>query len=215
MLPSYRSGTNYAAQPTITWADLAGETFLVRHGGTGPQVHDHIVPRLAGRWPAPSILRFDVGRGMLMSMVGQGFGTRVGWLATFVQIAGGCYLIYLGLSAWFSRTAKTLDGAGSPNITSAARGFRMGLIVELSNPKGIAFFVSFFAVAVPMETALWVKAVILAGGFILEIVWYGAASFLLSTRPVRAVYERFAIWIERAIGTPLAGFGVRLISEKL
>jgi DNA-binding transcriptional LysR family regulator len=29
--------------------DLADETFLVHHGGTGPQVHDHIVLRLAGR----------------------------------------------------------------------------------------------------------------------------------------------------------------------
>lgn len=63
-----------AVQPTITWADLAGETFLVRQGRTDPQVHDHIVLRLAGRWPAPSILHFDVGRGTLLSMVGQGFG---------------------------------------------------------------------------------------------------------------------------------------------
>ena len=63
-----------AGQSAITWADLVGETFLVRHGGTGPQVHDHIVLRLAGRWPAPSILRFEVERGTLLSMVGQGFG---------------------------------------------------------------------------------------------------------------------------------------------
>lgn len=61
-----------ATLSAITWTDLAGETFLVRQGGTGPQVHDHIVLRLAGRWPAPSILRFDVGRGTLLSMGGQG-----------------------------------------------------------------------------------------------------------------------------------------------
>lgn len=187
-----------------------------------PRPNFTLITRLAASGARPAALGatlgFSVGATVyaVLSMTGLALIiTRVGWLVTFVQIAGGCYLIYLGLSAWFSRTAKTLDGAGSPNITSAARGFRMGLIVELSNPKGIAFFVSFFAVAVPMETALWAKAVILAGGFILEIVWYGAASFLLSTRPVRAVYERFAIWIERAIGTLLAGFGVRLISEKL
>ncbi|CAN7654991.1 LysR family transcriptional regulator [Agrobacterium tumefaciens] len=71
-----------ATLPAITWADLAGETFLVRHGGTGPQVHDHIVLRLAGRWPAPSILRFDVGRGTLLSMVGQGFGITIVGAAT-------------------------------------------------------------------------------------------------------------------------------------
>ena len=35
-----------AGQASVTWADLVGETFLVRHGGTGPQAHDHIVLRL-------------------------------------------------------------------------------------------------------------------------------------------------------------------------
>jgi len=37
---------------------------------------------LAGRWPAPSILRFDVGRGTLLSMVGQGFGITIVGAAT-------------------------------------------------------------------------------------------------------------------------------------
>lgn len=77
----------------ITWADLAGETFLVRHGGTGPQVHDHIVLRLAGRWPVPSILRFDVGRGTLLSMVGQGFGiTIVGAATSLLPTTGIVFL---------------------------------------------------------------------------------------------------------------------------
>ncbi|MCX8996501.1 LysR substrate-binding domain-containing protein [Rhizobiaceae bacterium BDR2-2] len=75
-------GHRLAGQSAITWADLVGDTFLVRYGGTGPQVHDHIVLRVAGRWPAPSILRFDVGRGTLLSMVGQGFGITIVGAAT-------------------------------------------------------------------------------------------------------------------------------------
>lgn len=71
-----------AGQSVITWADLVGETFLVRYGGTGPQVHDHILLRLAGRWPASSILRFDVERSTLLSMVGQGFGITIVGAAT-------------------------------------------------------------------------------------------------------------------------------------
>lgn len=82
-----------AAQPSVTWADLTGETFLVRHGGTGPQVHDHIVLRLAGRWPTPSILRFDVGRGTLLSMVGKGFGiTIVGAATSLLPTTGVVFL---------------------------------------------------------------------------------------------------------------------------
>lgn len=71
-----------AAQLAVTWDDLASETFLVRPGGTGPQVHDHIMLRLAGRWAVPSILRFDVERGTLLSMVGQGFGVTITGAAT-------------------------------------------------------------------------------------------------------------------------------------
>jgi DNA-binding transcriptional LysR family regulator len=75
-------GHRLAGQSAITWADLVDETFLVRYGGTGPQVHDHIVLRHAGRWPAPSILRFDVERGTMLSMVGQGFGITIVGAAT-------------------------------------------------------------------------------------------------------------------------------------
>jgi DNA-binding transcriptional LysR family regulator len=78
-----------AGQPSVTWADLAGETFIVRHGGTGPQVHDHIVLRLAGRWPAPSIIHFDVERGTLLSMVGQGFGVTIVGAATALLPTSG------------------------------------------------------------------------------------------------------------------------------
>lgn len=58
----------------VTWTDLAGETFIVRHGCTGPQVHDNIVKRLAGRCANLSILRFDVERVTLLSMIAQGYG---------------------------------------------------------------------------------------------------------------------------------------------
>ena len=86
-------GHRLAGQSAITWADLTGETFLVRHGGTGPQVHSHIVLRHAGRWPAPSILRFDVGRGTLLSMVGQGFGiTIVGAATALLQPSGVAFV---------------------------------------------------------------------------------------------------------------------------
>ena len=78
-----------AEQASVTWVDLAGETFLVRHGGTGPQVHSHIVLRHAGRWPVPSILRFDVGRGALLSMVGQGFGITIVGEATALLPTSG------------------------------------------------------------------------------------------------------------------------------
>lgn len=63
-----------AAQADVEWQQLAAETFLVRHSGTGPQVHDLIVTRSAGRWLTPAIIRVDVGRSALLSMVAAGHG---------------------------------------------------------------------------------------------------------------------------------------------
>lgn len=73
----------------ITWPDLAGDTFIVRRGGTGPQVHDHIVKRLAGKSTNLSILRFDVERGTLLSMVAQGYGITIAGEATTLLHASG------------------------------------------------------------------------------------------------------------------------------
>ncbi|KPH62101.1 LysR family transcriptional regulator [Novosphingobium sp. ST904] len=63
-----------AQRENVDWEQLTDETFLVRHGGTGPQVHDTIVQRSTGKWPAPTILRHDVGREALLSMIAIGHG---------------------------------------------------------------------------------------------------------------------------------------------
>jgi threonine/homoserine/homoserine lactone efflux protein len=95
------------------------------------------------------------------------------------------------------------------------KGLRTGVIVNLSNPKVITFFLSLYAVTVPIGVSLWTKLALLTGGFFLEVLWYGLVIVLLSTPPARAVYDRAGQWIERAVGTALAVFGLRLISEKL
>lgn len=66
-----------AAQSDVEWRQLAEETFLVRHSGTGPQVHDLIVLRSAGKWPTPTIRRFDVGQSALVSMIAAGHGVSL------------------------------------------------------------------------------------------------------------------------------------------
>lgn len=150
----------------------------------------------------------------LLSMTGLALAIRqVAWLADIVQVAGGCYLVWFGVRAW--RTAPARESATTPQRPADAwRGFRTGLLVDLSNPKGIAFFVSLYAVAIPPDTALWAKALIILGGFLLEIGWYNVVAALLSTPPAQRTYRRFTAPIERAIGTLLAGFGLRMIVGK-
>lgn len=66
-----------AERPTITWADLTAETFLIRCGGTGPQAHDHVTRRFAELGHHPRIIRWEVGRETLFHMVAQGWGVTI------------------------------------------------------------------------------------------------------------------------------------------
>jgi DNA-binding transcriptional LysR family regulator len=78
-----------AALEIITWLDLADETFLVRHGGTGPQVFDHVVRRISERDRSPRIHRCDVARDTLMGMVAAGDGiTLTSEATTYVPFPG-------------------------------------------------------------------------------------------------------------------------------
>ena len=123
-------GHRLAGQLAITWADLVGETFLVRHGGTGPQAHDHIVLRLAGRWPAPSILRFDVERATLLSMVGQGFGVTIAGAATALLPTSGVAFLS------FADEPKpiTFSAVWSPSNRSAALRNLLTLASDMGRP---------------------------------------------------------------------------------
>ena len=74
LVVALRYGHPLTGAENVRWSELAGENFVARSGGAGPQVHDHIVLRLAEHWSRPRIQRFEVERDTLMSMVAQGYG---------------------------------------------------------------------------------------------------------------------------------------------
>lgn len=78
-----------ATAESFGWLDLASETFLVRQGGAGPQLLNHITRRIAERDRRPHIRRCDVGRDTLMHMVAGGEGiTLTKEAATHVPFPG-------------------------------------------------------------------------------------------------------------------------------
>ena len=78
-----------AGRDAINWVDLVDELFLVRHGGTGPQVFEHVVRRISERGRSPRICRCDVARDTLMGMVAAGDGIALTSEATtYVRFPG-------------------------------------------------------------------------------------------------------------------------------
>lgn len=138
---------------------------------------------------------------------------RAEWLGSVVQIVGGGYLIYLGLCNWSSSQAREERSPRSSGTLWS--GLRVGALVELTNPKGITFFLGLYAAVIPADANPSVKLFILFGGFVLEMVWYGLVAILLSSAPSQAAYRKSGAWIERFAGTLLIAFGLKMLSERL
>lgn len=64
----------FSEAESVSWTQLASETFIVRQGGAGAQVYDHVACRIGERRIAPRIQRRDVERDTLMQIIAEGEG---------------------------------------------------------------------------------------------------------------------------------------------
>lgn len=77
---------------SLLWEDLAQELFIVRQGGAGPQVAEHVAHRISERDKVPHIIVHDVGRDTILHMVAAGEGiTLVSEATTLVPLPGVVY----------------------------------------------------------------------------------------------------------------------------
>lgn len=137
---------------------------------------------------------------------------RFAWLGETVRVVGGAYLVWLGIQAWRSQPKDFQPvaagmGQGGPLLL---HGLRVGFLTEITNPKGIAFFLGLFAAAVPAATPLWAKLAVLSAGGVIEVAWYTAVSFALSSGPMRAGYQRVRRTVDRVLGTLLIALGLKV-----
>jgi threonine efflux protein len=133
------------------------------------------------------------------------------WLYGAMKLAGGAYLIYLGLNLL---RARSDEGAGTPlgeTELSTRKGFTKGLLVGLTNPKAIVYFSSIFTLFVKPGSPVWLQAAAVGIATFDTLVWYGFVGVLFSNPAVRRVYGRVRRWIERAAGAAMVAFGLRLV----
>jgi threonine/homoserine/homoserine lactone efflux protein len=128
------------------------------------------------------------------------------WAYLGLKILGGAYLVFLGIRMWLhagqAATAPEAVTSGSYGRTLAA-----ATLAQLSNPKAIIVYGSVFAALLPASPSLWMYVAIPPGVFLIETGWYLVVAWAFSTNRPRAVYARFAAWIDRIAGTVLGGLG--------
>ena len=127
-----------------------------------------------------------------------------------MKIIGALFLVYIGYKTF--RHAKdalpvaTLD-TGRMSTMAA---IRLGLILQLTNPKPAVFFGAVFVAMVPPGISWVGLAIILALVWINEIGSNLFVARIFSLSRTRSVYMRIKTSIERAFGALMAGFGLHL-----
>lgn len=152
-----------------------------------------------------------LGLGVLLAV------SETGYLV--LQIAGACYLLYLGfamLRAALVRGSGGLDVApADPRRRGAAGWFLRGVLTNLLNPKVGVFYVSFLPQFVPQGVeVISFTALLAAIHAAMGILWFLA--LVLATRPISRFLKTPAITrtMDGITGAVLIGFGLRLLLDR-
>jgi threonine efflux protein len=132
------------------------------------------------------------------------------WLAWAIRVAGGCYLIYLGIMLI---RAKPQSGELADEGVAAGNPLLFGFFVTLTNPKAIVLFASIFATAVTHDTPGWLLAVMVALVVLSSLTWYSIVSLFMSSAPVVRSFAGARHRIERFAGVCFVAIGGRILAD--
>jgi len=130
-----------------------------------------------------------------------------------IRIGGAVVLVGLGLQ---SQQGGGDGGARPAPAESGVRGFRVGLVTILANPKAAAFVFAFLPQFVPRGAPVLPSLLALSAVMVLvDTSWYVLLAWLVSL--ARRVLTRPAVRrrLEQVGGLVMVGFGVRLALERL
>jgi threonine/homoserine/homoserine lactone efflux protein len=132
---------------------------------------------------------------------------------TALKVAGGLYLIYLGIQTWRT-TGMPVQAAGSASEPCRGQAIRQGFLVEATNPKMAAFFLALIPQFIdPSQSGMAAQFIVL--GLISVVLNTGMAVLIVSlTSTLRGRMEGRAPLVRRlrqGSGIILAGLGVSLL----
>lgn len=138
------------------------------------------------------------------------------WLASAVRLLGAVYLVWYGgrllMAAAAPAAARKPNAPPRDTTGTPLDAYRTGLLTNLGNPKGAAFWTSVFAAAFPAHAPAWLYPVTLLLIATMSLTWHLGITVLFASQPLRTAYLRFGRAINGMAGGVLVGLGLhRLI----
>lgn len=134
------------------------------------------------------------------------------YLQTALRIAGGLFLIWIGISLW-RHANDPLPDAGQASPVGPWRTFRLGVYTDLANPKALAYFAAVFSGVIPAEPTLGTAVAILTMIFVIEMGWYALVSLVFSRPTPQRFYRTAKTSLDRVFGGLIALFGGKIATS--
>ncbi|WP_263761458.1 LysE family translocator [Lentibacter sp. XHP0401] len=121
-----------------------------------------------------------------------------------IKTTGALYLVWLAITTW--RKA----GAPPAMAKGALRGFSLGILGNLSNPKAVLFIAAIFATIMPQDLDLNAKLIVVGNHFLLEIAFYSLLAYGLGSRRIINAYQRAKRVLDRTAAVLLGALAARV-----
>ncbi|WP_322091049.1 LysE family translocator [Burkholderia anthina] len=205
--------------PTLTLLSISG-TLLLAAMSPGPSFVTVAQVSVSHTRSHGIAAAFGMGVGALVFAVLAlaGFITllaQVEWLYVSLRVAGGLYLLWMGLRMWRTAAHPLARVEAASGTQSPARSFQRGLITQLSNPKTAVVYASVFSALLPAHPSHGLTFAIIPAVFFVESGWYCAVATGFASNGLRSLYLRGKVAIDRCAGAIVAALGAKLIHAAL
>ena len=137
----------------------------------------------------------------LSTMLGVGLLlSQAAWALSALRVIGALYLLYLAYGA-FKKALNPPDlNPANSETQSMRRHFGTGFLLQVTNPKAIAFWLSIAAIGAVDGAGFGPMVAFVAGAFAISFSCHAAWALTMSLGRVRAFYTAGRRWIEMALG---------------
>ncbi|MBM3605863.1 MAG: LysE family translocator [Alphaproteobacteria bacterium] len=129
------------------------------------------------------------------------------WTLVIMKMAGGAYLIWIGLKMW----RHAADPLPDPDAVGRGMGLWGGVALNLSNPKPALFYSAVLLSVFPAALGAADKGAIYAVALSVELFFYTALASLMALPWLRRRYYGAKFWIDRGAGLAIGLLGLSLV----
>jgi len=128
---------------------------------------------------------------------------------TIIQLCGAIYLVYVGISTFFSKSIKEQNSETSIRISNWKH-FATGLLTNSLNPKTSIFIISMYTQVIGTQTSLIEQ--FLFGLFVCfsHLLWFVLIAIFMSTQKIRCWVMQYQKVFNGLIGGMLVALGIAL-----